>query len=106
MEFNIFLIYTVLLIIFSFLLLLGKIGEGNILSSLWNSVQQAVLPAGLVAGIIYSITTDVSIIYADGSHEEKNVLFSCDVRDQNGFPQKLSGLGFSNKYIYNGSRTC
>ena len=50
-------------------------------------------------------TTEVCIVYADGSHEEKNVLWSCKVKDENGNQQKISGLGLGNKFIYNGTHS-
>lgn len=103
MEFNIYAILIALIIIIALILFVRRFGEDNILSNLLHSIETASLPAGLITGIIYSITTDVYIIYADGSHEEKNVLFSCEITDSNGFRKELAGLGLSNKFIYNGT---
>ena len=82
-----------------------NLGKMNIVSNLWHSVELGALPAGLIAGLIYSFTTDVYIVYADGSHEEKNVLWSCKIRDEYGNQQKISGLGLGNKFIYNGTNS-
>ena len=105
MEINIVLIFFILLGVFGGSLLLTNLGKKNIVSNLWHSVELGALPAGLIAGLIYSFTTDVYIVYADGSHEEKNVLWSCKVKDENGNQQKISGLGLGNKFIYNGTHS-
>ena len=105
MEINIVLLFFILLGVFGGSLLLTNLGKKNIVSNLWHSVELGALPAGLIAGLIYSFTTDVYIVYADGSHEEKNVLWSCKIRDEYGNQQKISGLGLGNKFIYNGTHS-
>ena len=84
MEINIFLIFIIVLIICGGLLFLSNLGKRNIVSNLWHSVEMGVIPAAIVAGFIYFFTTDVYIVYADGSHEEKNVLWSCKIKDEYG----------------------
>ena len=105
MEINIFLIFIIVLIICGGLLFLSNLGKRNIVSNLWHSVEMGVIPAAIVAGFIYFFTTDVYIVYADGSHEEKNVLWSCKIKDEYGNEQKVSGLGLRNKFIYNGTHS-
>jgi len=103
MEINVYLIFTVLLFVLGGVFFVLKIKEENVFSNLFLSLEKAALPAGLIAGIIYTITTDVYIIYADGTNETKNVLWSCEIQDKNGFTQNLTGLGLSNKFIFNGT---
>ena len=105
MEINIMLIFFILLAFWGVAVFLTNLGKMNIVSNLWHSVELGALPAGLIAGLIYSFTTDVYIVYADGSHEEKNVLWSCKIRDEYGNQQKISGLGLGNKFIYNGTNS-
>ena len=105
MEINIMLIFFILLAFWGVAVFLTNLGKMNIVSNLWHSVELGALPAGLIAGLIYSFTTDVYIVYADGSHEEKNVLWSCKIRDEYGNQQKISGLGVGNKFIYNGTNS-
>ena len=99
------LIFFILLAFWGVAVFLTNLGKMNIVSNLWHSVELGALPAGLIAGLIYSFTTDVYIVYADGSHEEKNVLWSCKIRDEYGNQQKISGLGLGNKFIYNGTHS-
>lgn len=99
------LIFFILLAFWGVAVFLTNLGKMNIVSNLWHSVELGALPAGLIAGLIYSFTTDVYIVYADGSHEEKNVLWSCKIRDEYGNQQKISGLGLGNKFIYNGTNS-
>lgn len=99
------LIFFILLAFWGVAVFLTNLGKMNIVSNLWHSVELGTLPAGLIAGLIYSFTTDVYIVYADGSHEEKNVLWSCKIRDEYGNQQKISGLGLGNKFIYNGTHS-